>query len=155
MLYYLWTVCQDLFLAVTCTTLMHVTLGRLWGKTARRIHGAALGTGVLVSGIYSFLKLTSNFVLTSQLNHILYAVMTVRAGENEPITMAQAYCGLRLGRDPLYGDYASERIEKLRRAAQGLHRARQAEKRDQAEELEAIARELEKRREEWEHDNRS
>jgi len=84
---------------------------------------------------------------------VLYAVITVRGGVSEPITMAQAYCGLRLGRDALYGDYATERIDKLRRAAEGLRQAREPEQRARAAALEAVARELEQRREEWKHDN--
>lgn len=75
MLYYLWTVCQELFLTVSYTTMMHAVLGRLFGKKARRLHGTGIVISVLISGVYSFLKLTSNFVLTSQLNHVLYAVM--------------------------------------------------------------------------------
>jgi hypothetical protein len=37
---YLWMVTQDLFLAVTLTTLMHVMLLRLLGQKGRMIHGS-------------------------------------------------------------------------------------------------------------------
>ena len=75
MLYYLWTVCQELLLTVTYATMMHVLLRRLYGKAAARMHDIGIGVSALICAVYSFLKLTSNFGLTSQLNHTLYALM--------------------------------------------------------------------------------
>ncbi len=73
MLHYLWSVVQDLFLTVTYTTLIHSLLRRLYGKKALRAHNIGLGIGVLSSAVFSYLKLTSNLILTSQWNHMLYA----------------------------------------------------------------------------------
>ena len=54
----------------------------------------------------------------------IYAVLTVMAGESAPPTNAEAWCGTGLLHDPLYGEYARDRAEKLKRAAEGLRQAK-------------------------------
>lgn len=84
-------------------------------------------------------------------NGKLYAVVTATAGESAPLTPAQAYCGIALGSDPLYGAYVDERLKKLRRAAQGLRRSNDADKAARIAELESVIAELAARKKEWEH----
>lgn len=82
----------------------------------------------------------------------IYAVLTVTAGDGAPPTNAEAWCGAGLLHDPLYGDYARDRAEKLKRAAAGL---RQARTRDEAliASLEADAAALMEQIKEWEDAN--
>lgn len=82
----------------------------------------------------------------------IYAVLTVTAGDGAPPTNAEAWCGAGLLHDPLYGDYARDRAEKLTRAAAGL---RQARTRDEAliASLEADAAALMEQIKEWEDAN--
>ena len=68
-------VTQDLFLAVTLTTLMHVTLARLFGKPGRRIHGIALLAGVLASIALAAVKFNTRLIISSHWNHYIYAVI--------------------------------------------------------------------------------
>ena len=77
MLKYLWMVTQDLFLAVTLTTLMHVMLSRLQGKTGRKIHGIALVTGVVASVALAAVKSNTKLIISSHWNHYIYAVILV------------------------------------------------------------------------------
>ena len=72
---YLWTVTQDLFLAVTLTTLIHILLSRLFGRRGRIIHGIALGVGVLASVALAIVKYNTNLIISSHWNHYLYAVL--------------------------------------------------------------------------------
>ena len=72
---YLWTVTQDLFLAVTLTTLMHVTLTRLLGKKGKTIHGIALGAGVIASVALAAVKFNTRLIISSHWNHYIYAVI--------------------------------------------------------------------------------
>lgn len=83
---------------------------------------------------------------------VLYTVILATAGKSAPITMAQAYCGVETAREPLYGEYVDERIAKLTRAANGLHRANRTDAPERIAELEAIIAELQQRKGEWEHD---
>lgn len=76
----------------------------------------------------------------------LYPVLQVRGGVSPVLTEAEALTGVLLENDPLYGDYLTGHAEKLRHAAAGLHRSRQPEAAQQAQRLEALARELEERR---------
>ena len=85
----------------------------------------------------------------------LYAVLTATGGESAPLTPAQAYCGAASVHDLLYGDYVTERIAKLTRAAAGLHGSKRADRETRAAEMERIIEELERSREEWEHGNGS
>ena len=83
----------------------------------------------------------------------LYAVLIATGGESAPLTAAQAYCGAASVRDPLYGDYAQERIAKLTRAAAGLRGSKRADREARIAELEAIIEELKQSREAWQHGN--
>ena len=85
----------------------------------------------------------------------LYAVLTATGGESAPLTPAQAYCGVASIHDPLYGDYAQERIAKLTRAASGLRGSKRADREVRVAELEAIIEELKQSREAWQHGNGS
>ena len=68
-------VTQDLFLAVTLTTLMHVFIGRLSGRKGLLIHGAALGLGVLASVVLAAVKFNTRLIISSHWNHYIYAVI--------------------------------------------------------------------------------
>ena len=81
----------------------------------------------------------------------LYAVLSATGGESAPLTAAQAYCGAASVHDPLYGDYATERITKLTRAAAGLRGSKRADREVRVAEIEAIIEELEQSREVWQH----
>ncbi len=72
---YLWTVTQDLFLAVTLATLIHILLSRLFGRRGRIIHGVALGVGVLASITLATVKYNTNLIISSHWNHYIYAVL--------------------------------------------------------------------------------
>ena len=72
---YLWTVTQDLFLAVTLITLMHVMLSRLSGKKGRMIHGIGIGAGVLASVALAAVKFNTKLIISSRWNHSIYAVI--------------------------------------------------------------------------------
>ena len=85
----------------------------------------------------------------------LYAVLIATGGESAPLTAAQAYCGAASVHDPLYGDYATERITKLTRAAAGLRGSKRADREVRVAELEAIIEELKQSREVWQHGNGS
>ena len=66
---------QDLFLAVTLTTLIHILLSRLFGRRGRIIHGIALGVGVLASVALAIVKYNTNLIISSHWNHYIYAVL--------------------------------------------------------------------------------
>ena len=85
----------------------------------------------------------------------LYAVLSATGGESAPLTAAQAYCGAASVHDPLYGDYATERITKLTRAAAGLRGSKRQDREARIAELEAIIEELKQSREAWQYGNGS
>ena len=72
---YLWMVIQDLFLAVTYTTLMHAMLSRVCGRRGRLIHGAGLCVGVLASVALAIVKNNTKLIISSHWNHYLYAIL--------------------------------------------------------------------------------
>jgi len=72
---YLWMVVQDLFLAVTFTTLMHTMLSRLFGRRGRLIHGISLGAGILASAALALVKYNTKLIISSHWNHYIYAVI--------------------------------------------------------------------------------
>lgn len=82
----------------------------------------------------------------------IYPVLTVEAGESQALSSAEAWCGVGLKHDPLYGDYARDRVRKLERAAAGL---RQAKTLDNAQiaAMEADAAALREKKKEWEDAN--
>ena len=64
---------------------------------------------------------------------VLYPILTVRGGEMPAVGEAQAWGGIGLEGDPLWGLYLADRLLRLRRAAVGLAKARDpgmAEKRE-------------------------
>lgn len=64
---------------------------------------------------------------------VLYPILTVRGGEMPAVGEAQAWGGIGLEGDPLWGLYLADRLLRLRRAAAGLAKARDpgmAEKRE-------------------------
>ena len=75
MLYYLWSVIQDLFYTVTTVTLMHAFLGRLYGRTGRRGHAAGLVAGILAGTALAAVKQTTNKIISSHWNHWTYAYL--------------------------------------------------------------------------------
>ena len=68
-------VTQDLFLAVTLISLMHVMLSRLQGRKGRMIHGTGLATGVLASIALATVKYNTNLIISSHWNHYIYAII--------------------------------------------------------------------------------
>lgn len=84
----------------------------------------------------------------------IYAVIMAEAGQSAPLTNAEAWCGVGLLHDPLYGEYAADRIKKLERAAAGLRQAKDLDS-NQIEALEADAAELRLKVKEWEDANRT
>ena len=74
---YLWMVTQDLFLAVTLTTLMHVMLSRLLDQKGRLIHFCALGVGTMASIALAAVKFNTRLIISSHWNHYIYAVILV------------------------------------------------------------------------------
>ncbi len=82
----------------------------------------------------------------------IYAVLTVEAGGSATLTGADAWCGAGPTRDPLYGEYARVRAEKLERAANGLRKAKNIDS-DLIATLEADAAALRSRIREWEDAN--
>ena len=75
MLYYLWSVIQDLFYTVTITTLMHAFLGMLYGRTGRRGHAIGLIAGVAAGTALAVVKQTTNKIISSHWNHWTYAYL--------------------------------------------------------------------------------
>ena len=75
MLRYLWMVAQDLFLPVTFVSLMHAVLERLAGKKARAVHRAGILAGILASLVFTYFKNTTNRIISSHWNHVIYAVI--------------------------------------------------------------------------------
>jgi len=75
LLYYLWSVIQDLFYTVTITTLMHAFLGRLYGRTGRRGHAIGLIAGVAAGTALAVVKQTTNKIISSHWNHWTYAYL--------------------------------------------------------------------------------
>ena len=75
MLKYLWMVTQDLFLPVTFVSLMHAVLGRQFGKKGRAFHRTGIILGNLASLVLAYYKNTSNLIISSHWNHVIYAVI--------------------------------------------------------------------------------
>ena len=84
----------------------------------------------------------------------LYVVIAATGGERRSITMAQAYCGVKLAQDELCTAYIDERIAKLTHAAEGLKASALADKEQRIAQLEEIIAALQNSREVWQHGNR-
>ena len=79
MLYYLWTVIQDLLCCVTMAALMHVFLQRLAGRRGLVIHRVGLCAGALAAIALAAVKQTTNKIISSHWNHWTYAVIVCLA----------------------------------------------------------------------------
>ena len=73
MLKYLWTVTQDLFVAVTLVTWMHAVLARRCDRFGRACHGAGIVLGVVASAVLAAVKGNTNKIISSHWNHYIYA----------------------------------------------------------------------------------
>ena len=72
---YLWMVIQDLFPAVTYTTLIYAMLSRVCGRRGRQIHSAGICTGILASAALAIVKNNTKLIISSHWNHYIYAVL--------------------------------------------------------------------------------
>ena len=75
MLKYLWMVTQDLFLTVTFVSLMHALLARQCGRRGTSFHWTGIVLGILASVVFSYVKNTSNRIISSRWNHEIYLVI--------------------------------------------------------------------------------
>ncbi len=82
----------------------------------------------------------------------IYAVLEVKQGQGAPLSGVDSWCGAGVPRDPLYGEYARSRAEKLERAVNGLRQAKCLDNR-LIETMESDARALRRRIKEWEDAN--
>ena len=73
MLKYLWTVTQDLFVAVTLVTWMHAILSRRYDRYGRAFHAVGIAVGVVASAALAAVKGNSNKIISSHWNHYIYA----------------------------------------------------------------------------------
>lgn len=76
----------------------------------------------------------------------LYPVFPVQGGVQRSLTEAEIYGGVSIERDPLAGEYLSQRIEKLRAAAEGLARSQREKDRRRSAVQQHLAAVLEERR---------
>ena len=76
----------------------------------------------------------------------LYPVFPVQGGVQRSLREAEIYGGVSIERDPLAGEYLSQRIEKLRAAAEGLARSQREEDRRRSAVQQHLAAVLEERR---------
>lgn len=82
----------------------------------------------------------------------LYPILTARGGRTPPaagVSEAEAWGGLLLDRDPLWGIYLEDRILRLRKAAGGLSNARDPALAERRQTFLHVIDELEKRKGEW------
>jgi len=77
LLYYLWSVVQDLFFTVTMVTMMHAVLGFLCGRTGRRAHTTGICTGIAAGTALAAVKQTTKLIISSHWNHWTYAFLMV------------------------------------------------------------------------------
>ena len=75
LLYYLWSVIQDLFFTVTMVTTMHAALGHLCGRTGRRGHAAGICTGIAAGTALAAVKQTTKLIISSHWNHWTYVFL--------------------------------------------------------------------------------
>ena len=78
----------------------------------------------------------------------IYVVMSVKAGETEPMTPAQLWAGRQSG-DPLRGEYLAGLVRKLDRAIDGLSHAREGRGEARKRELEQVREGLLEMKKEW------
>jgi uncharacterized membrane protein len=75
LLYYLWTVIQDLLFTVTAVTLIHAVLGRRCGAAGRRIHAVGIIAGNVAGLALAVVKQTTNKIISSHWNHWIYVFL--------------------------------------------------------------------------------
>ena len=78
----------------------------------------------------------------------LYPVMEVVGGEQQPLSEVAQYTGTLLEGDPLYHAYLQHQMDRLARAIAGMRRSTKPESLARAEELEALRRAIEAKKEE-------
>ena len=83
----------------------------------------------------------------------LYVVFCVTAGAGQELSEADALTGFLLRSDPLYGEYLSQHLIKLKRARDGLAVSSLADKDMRIALLENLIEEIVRRKGEWEHGN--
>ena len=83
----------------------------------------------------------------------LYVVFRVTAGTGQELSEADALAGFLLRSDPLYGEYLSQHLTKLKRARDGLAVSSLADKDARIAHLENLIEEIKRRKGEWEHGN--
>lgn len=76
----------------------------------------------------------------------VYPILTVTGGAHRSLTEAEALCSILLEGDPLYGAYLAEHAAKLRRSAEGLRRSSDPKGPALAAQADALAAELEGKR---------
>ena len=77
----------------------------------------------------------------------LYPVLRVTGGGTpQALAERQALTGVALDNDPLYREYLTQQADKLRRTAEGLRRSAKPDAQQRADAAEALAREIEEKR---------
>lgn len=84
---------------------------------------------------------------------VIYPILTVTGGEMPPVSPAQAWGGVALAEDPMWGPYLTEHILRLRKAVRGLERARDPSLADKRLRLSQAAAQLETWKEAWQRDH--
>lgn len=79
---------------------------------------------------------------------VLYPILDVTGGEMT-VRESEAWGGVLLGEDPLWGLYLEEHILRLRRAAAGLARAKDGALAEKRQRFQRVAEELEQKKGEW------
>ena len=72
----------------------------------------------------------------------LYTLMSMRFGATYAISAREAFCGVALHGDPLYGEHLRDCADKLRRVIDGLRKSGKDEHLQQAYETEKLLREI-------------
>ena len=83
----------------------------------------------------------------------IYPILTVRGGEMPLAAPDQAWGGFLLGGDPLWGRYLEDRILRLRKAADGLSRARDPALEEKRRSICRVINELEQKKGAWDRAN--
>ena len=98
MLKYLWTVTQDLFVAVTLITWLHAVLTRRYGRYGSAFHRAGILTGIVASAVLAAVKGNSNKIISSHWNHYIYGFIM---GFTLAFILISLFAGKKWSRIPL------------------------------------------------------
>ena len=79
----------------------------------------------------------------------IYPILTVRGGVMPPAAEDRAWGGFLLEEDPLWGRYLEDRILRLRKAADGLSRARDPALEEKRQSICRVINELERKKGAW------